>query len=278
MKKIIAAVDAMHFSEEELKSFQYIARKAKGDIKAIFLENVIAQDIYLANAYPEGGGFSYEEIYDGILEEREKLRKENVERFYRYCDVSETNIVLHEATGSPVTEVKDESRFADLLLINNNTSFAALRDTNPPKFVIDVLAEAQCPVLVLPEMITPVKELLFAYNGTFSSMYAIKQFTQLFPDLHHLPAKVVYVAENGKHDMPEENRLKEYMEHHYDQVQYVVLTGEPTSVFLTLLMHKRDCIVTYGAYGRSGLSRFFHSSEAESILRTINVPVFITHP
>lgn len=278
MKKIIAAIDAIHFSEEELNSFQYIAGKARGELKAIFLENVIGQDIYLANAYPEGGGFNYEEIYNGILEEREKQRKENVERFYRYCDNSQTKITLHEATGSPVAEVIDESRFADLLLINNNTSFAALRDTNPPKFVKDVLAEAQCPVLVLPEKITPVKELLFAYNGTFSSMYAIKQFTQLFPELRHLPVRVIYVAENGKQTMPQEKRLKEYMEHHYDHVKYVVLTGEPATVFLTLLMHRRDCIVTYGAYGRSSLSRFFRHSDAESILRTINIPLFITHP
>lgn len=278
MKKIIAAVDALHFSEEELISFQYIARKAKGDIKAIFLENVIAQDIYLANAYPEGGGFNYEEIYDEILEEREKQRKENVERFHRYCDNSEIKVTLQEATGAPVTEVTDESRFADLLLINNNTSFAVLRDTNPPRFVKDILVEAQCPVLVMPEKISAIKAILFAYNGSLSSMYAIKQFTQLFPDLAHLPVNVVYVEEKGNNTMPQEKQLKEYLEHHYKNVTYTVLAGDPTAVFLTLLMHRRDCIVTYGAYGRSRLSRFFRNSEADSILRTINAPVFITHP
>jgi Universal stress protein UspA and related nucleotide-binding proteins len=278
MKKIIAAIDAMHFSEKELLSFQYIARKANGDIKAVFLENIIGQDIYLANAYPEGGGFSYEEIYDEILEEREKRRKENLERFHRYSDNSETKITLQEATGSPVAEVINESRFADLLLINNNTSFAALRNTNPPKFVKDVLAEAQCPVIVMPEKISAVKEILLAYNGSFSSMYAIKQFTQLFPDLSHLPVNVIYVVEKENSTMPQEKQLKEYLEHHYKNVTYSILTGEPAAEFLALLMHRRECIVTFGAYGRSRLSRFFHNSEAESILRAVNVPLFITHP
>jgi len=141
-----------------------------------------------------------------------------------------------------------------------------------------VLAQAQCPVIVLPDQVPHLRELVFSYNGTFSSMYAIRQFTQLFPGYSDMPVNVVYVAENGHSAIPHENMLKDYMDHHYDEVKYTVLTGEPVPEFLALLIHRKDCLVTYGAYGRSTLSRFFHRSNAESILRTTDIPVFITHP
>lgn len=278
MKKIIAAIDAMHFSEEDMMNFQYIAHQAEGDLKVIFLEDIVARDVYLANAYPEGGAPDYDKIYDGIRQEQEKVQRENLERFYRFCDNSHMNITLHETTGSPVSEMVTESRFADLLLINYNTSFARLFESNPPKFVKDVLTEAKCPVMVLPDKMPMFKELMFAYNGTFSSMYAIRQFTLLFPQLLNMPVNVVYVKEEKNDTIPHEKLLKEYMAHHYSNVEYTVLNGEAHAAFLGLLMRRNDCIAAFGAYGRSGLSRFFHPSEAESILRTVNAPIFITHP
>lgn len=278
MKKIIAAIDAMHFSEEDMKNFQYIAQEAKGDLKVIFLENIVAPEIYLANAYPEGGSPNFDTVYKGILKDREKVQRENLERFYRFCDNSHISITLHEATGSPVTEMVKESRFADLLLINHDTSFATFFDSDPPKFVKDILAEAQCPVMVLPEKMPRFKELLFAYNGTFSSMYAIRQFTQLFPHLYGMPVNVVYASEGKSNAIPHEKLLKEYMAHHYNHVKYTVIAGEPLAAFLILLMRRQDCLTTFGAYGRSGVSRFFQPSDAEGILRKVNCPLFITHP
>lgn len=274
MKKIIAAIDAMHFTEEQIDSYVYIAKGAQGKLTVVLLENLVGQNIPMASV----STFQYEQMIRESLEEQDRLRKENVERVYRACNNYSEDIHIQEAVSAPLQEVIAASRFADLLLINNNTSFAFLSESNPPHFVKDVLAQAQCPVMVLPDKINRLWDLVFSYNGTFSSMYAIRQFTQLFPGFSDMPVNVVYVAEGGDTAMPHENMLKDYMEHHYDEVKYTVLNGEPVPEFLALLIHRKDCLVTYGAYGRSRLSRFFHRSDAESILRTADIPVFITHP
>jgi nucleotide-binding universal stress UspA family protein len=274
MKKIIAAIDAMHFSEEQIESYVYIAKEAQGKLTVVLLENLVGQTTPIASV----STFQYEQMIRESLEELDRLRKENIDRVYRACNAYSDDIHIQEAVGTPVQEVIAASRFADLLLINNNTSFAFLYETNPRQFVKDVLAQAQCPVMVLPDKIAHLRELVFSYNGTFSSMYAIRQFTQLFPGFSDMPVNVVFVAEEGRNTLPHENLLKDYMEHHYDEVKYTVLNGEPVPEFLALLIHRNDCLVTYGAYGRSRLSRFFHRSDADSILRTTDIPVFITHP
>jgi len=278
MKKIIAAVNALHFTEEELEGFQFIAKELYGQVTVVFLEDVAVQGLQLANAYTDMYTMDYTQMAAETRAQADQLRKENLEKFNRICTSNDLDFKLHEAKGTPIEEVIKESRFADLLLINYNTSFSLLKSSNPPAFVKDVLARAQCPVMVLPEKIHPIKELVFSYNGTFSSMYAIRQLTQLFDGFSDILANVVYVAEDGNKVIPNENLVREYLEQHYEEVRFTVLNGNPAAEFLALLLHRHDCIATYGAYGRSKLSRFFHHSDAESVLRTINIPVFITHP
>lgn len=278
MKKIIAAIDVLHFSGEQVEAFKYIAEEAGGPLTVVCLDNIVGELTPIANMYPEGYAYNYEQITGKSRAALELQRDNNLKQLHEMCDSSNAQIKVHETAGIPAEKVAEESRFADLLLINNSTSFAAVFDTNPPRFVKDLLAEAECPVMVLPEVISPIREIIFSYNGTFSSMFAIKQFTQLFPGYADMPVKVVYVAEKKKQAMPWERELHEYLDMHYDTVEYTVLNGEPATEFLALLIHRKDCIVTYGAYGRSGVSRFFHRSDADNILRTVNIPVFITHP
>jgi len=278
MKKIVAAIDVLNFSEEQLNNLKYIAKEVNGKLSIVFLENIIAGGIPLASAYPEAYVANYQALLQESLDERDRLRKEHLDYLFTICGDGDVEFTLHESIGSPVQKVVEESRFADLLLIGNNTSFATLYESKPPQFVKDVLAQAQCPVLVLPEKNVRIKELVFSYNGSFSSMYAIRQFTQLFPDFSDVPVNLVYVTEGNRTALPNETLIINYLEHHYDEVKYTILHGDPAAEFLNLLLHRKGSLVTYGAFGRSGLSRFFHRSDAENVLRTTDIPVFITHP
>ncbi|MET6996757.1 hypothetical protein [Chitinophaga defluvii] len=278
MKKILAAIDAFHFSEEQMDGFEYIAKEVKGKVTAIFLENIAAQYIPLASAYPELYALNYDPIILESVTERERLMKQQLELFQKMCSNSRIDFNIRESTGYAANEIIAESRFADLLLINNSTSFAAVYETDPPIFVKEVLADAECPVMVLPEKVSPLKEIVFSYNGSYSSTYAIREFTRLFPYFSDMPVNVVYVAEGNSTAIPSEKLIREYLDHHYDEVRFTVLKGEPSTELLGLLINRTDCLVTYGAYNRSKVSRFFHRSDANSVLRTVNIPIFITHP
>lgn len=278
MKKIIAIIDPLNFSESQITGFRYFMKEANSRLSVICLDSLNNESISLYSIMPEAYVFSDERV---TAETRASLKWQwdrAMCRLHELCDGNEIKIMVREAGGFPDQEVIQESRFADLLLISNGTSFSIMQDSNPTIFVKEVLARAECPVLVMPDVLTPIKEIIFSYNGTFSSMYAIRQFTQLFPGFSDIPVKVVYVAEKENKDIPWKEKLKEYLEMYYSRIEYMVMNGEPATEFLALLLHRTDCIVTYGAYGRSGISRFFHRSDAESVLRTTNIPVFITHP
>ena len=276
MKKILAAVDALHFSEHELKSYKYIADKARGELTILFLENIAGEAVQYAAL--ESGALDYQAIIAESMEEREKKSKENKKRLQDYYRDNGMDVTVREIPGVPLAEALEESRFADLLLVRNDTTFTILTDSNPPRFVKDLLTQAQCPVMVIPETVHYFREILFSYNGTFSSTFAIRQFTQIFDSLSEVPVKVIYITENDERKIPSGKLIKEYLNHHYEDVTYQSLEGKPAAELLAMTLHSTHGVITLGAYGRSAASRFFHRSEAEAILRTANIPIFITHP
>jgi hypothetical protein len=280
MKKIIAVVDPFSFSEDQLIHFNAIAKLLEGKLSVVFLENVVGEILPLAKTIPYGAypTFSYGEIDWKSLEERKKLIKDKVKLFYTICQDKNIAADLHEEEGVPLQETIKESRFADLLLINNDTTLTRKSETNPPKFVKDVLRDAQCPVLVLSSQQTEIDELVFAYNGSFSSMYAIRQFSCLAKNITSKKVTVLYVDENDSGKVEEDELLKDYLGHHYNNWEIKLLRGDPPLEIMNYLMHKPGCLITMGAYGRSKFSQFFNESNAEEILHTLNTNVFITHP
>ncbi len=75
MKKILATVDALHFSEHELRSYKYIADKARGTLTILFLENIAGEAIQYATL--ESGTLDYEAIFADSMKERKEKSQEN---------------------------------------------------------------------------------------------------------------------------------------------------------------------------------------------------------
>jgi nucleotide-binding universal stress UspA family protein len=171
----------------------------------------------------------------------------------------------------------EESRFADLIVLDAETSFTRTNEAIPGRFVKDVLLESECPVIISPYSFDRIEEVVFSYNGSTSSVFAIKQFTYLFPELRQKKAIVVCVRDDGGETLAEQFKMKEWLKDHYSDVEYVVLKGDPSDQLFGYLIEKKNGIVVMGAYGRSMLSRLFKPSHARLIVKTINLPIFISH-
>ncbi|QJB30430.1 hypothetical protein HF324_03335 [Chitinophaga oryzae] len=278
MKKMIAAVDALHFSPSQVATFRYFAREQNARLTIICLDNFTAELEPMTTMYPESYAVNYAQITAESRASLEWQRNDNIRKLKEVCEDGAICLRIVETNGNPVQEIVKESRFADLLLLSADTSFGSLPDSVPTRFVKETLATAECPVMVLPNSLSAIREIIFSYNGTFSSTYAIRTFTALFPECYSIPVKLLYVEEKNNPHIPYEDKIISYLSLHYDQVTTEVLKGDPARAFLAYLIRRNDCIVTYGAYGRSGMSRFFHRSDAENVLRTVDIPVFITHP
>ena len=160
----------------------------------------------------------------------------------------------------------------------DDLSFAFSYEEEPTKFAEEVLTHAQCAVLVMPKAIPEINEVFFTGNGSFSSMYAIRQFTYLFPNFRDKKVTLLYVTENEDESTKHKKNIKAYLQHHYTNVEIKILMGSPSAAILSYLTKQKNCLVTFGAYGRSKFSQFFKKSKADNILKTLDMPVFITHP
>ncbi len=142
----------------------------------------------------------------------------------------------------------------------------------------ELLARAQCPVLIVPTEMQVIREISFAYNGTYSSIYAVRLFLQIFPPLAARKVTVLYVKENGQDGIPDELMLRRYLDVYCPKVEYRVLSGDAAKSIKICLQFKKHSLITFGAYGRSGLSRYFNQSTAEDALGLLHTWIFVTHP
>jgi nucleotide-binding universal stress UspA family protein len=278
MKKILAVIDAVNYKEEQLDAIEYMSGMLNGNLTIVMLEDTNSITPLMAPDFATGVPGRYYEIVIKASEEKGRIVKDNTAALRNTCTERGLSCVIHSDKGSAEEEIILESRFADLILVGKDLSFPFLFDTEPTGFVKNVLAGAQCPVMVIPKDISTVEGVIFTYNGTFSSMYAIKAFAAIFPEIIAKDATVLYVCEKGHDTIPHEKLLREYLDSYNRNITYEILSGKAASAIQAYLEQKPGHIATFGAYGGSRLSRFFNSSSAENILRMMKGPLFITHP
>jgi hypothetical protein len=134
-----------------------------------------------------------------------------------------------------------------------------------------------CPILLVPEKYEFPKGVLLAYDGTDDSVFAIKQFAQLLPELKDLATLLVYVDENTNNDFPNKIQLEELLARHFSDLTLLKLEIDPKNYFNTWISEKKSFMLVCGSYGRSGLSLLFKHSFVRDIIAEHTLPVFIAH-
>jgi nucleotide-binding universal stress UspA family protein len=273
MEKILLAMDGYEQNTYAIDFACYLAKLTHSRLTGVFLEGNQERgetDIDLQEeAEPIGGLAGRAVATDPVLR--------CVQLFREACLCREVVAKVHRDRGVPVADILLESRFSDLIVVDPETSFHNLDKEFPGRFIRDVLLTAECPVVVSPYQFDSLDEVIFAYNGTSSSVYAIKQFTYLFPEFKHKKAHVVDVRKGEETAIEEQYKMKEWLSAHYLDVAFTLLKGDPSDELFGYLLERKNAIVVLGAYGRGILSRFLKPSHASLLLRTINLPIFIAH-
>ena len=217
--------------------------------------------------------------FDEYAEEAEEKRESSVEEFEKRCTEAGVNYKVHDHRGSPLVELLEESRFADLIVLGFQTYFANL--SGDDDLIHELLKDAHCPLLVVPQEVTSVKNLLFTYDGKDSSFYAIKQFTYVFSlTASRKPVRVLSVNKEKEGAIPEreERLMKEFLDQHcHGEVGIDQMSGDPEDVILDALHFSESPLLVMGSYGRSDWSMLFNPSTADKVLQYRKAPVFITH-
>jgi nucleotide-binding universal stress UspA family protein len=273
MKKILLAFDGTHFCEG---AFEF-ARQLN-ELKPILLVGAFLPQTTIANlwSYADGMGGA---VYVPLLDEEESEQvKKNIEHFENRCKNNGIEYRVHKYFFDlALPELKKESRFADLLILSSEIFYENMDSNLSNEYLKDVLHQVECPVLIVPEKFYFPKSILLAYDGSNESVYAIKQFSYLFPELSYKETILAYANDDSNADFPEKIQIEELAARHYKNLTLTKLNINPKKYFGTWIREKQSALLVSGSYGRSGLSQLFTKSFVKEVIAEHLLPVFIAH-
>ena len=274
MKKILLAFDGTHFSEGAFEFAKALSEKGR-----ILLTGVFLPQVDYANLWSYSGGGMVGPLFIPLTEdvEAEEVKK-NIDRFESACRKNDIEYRVHKDFDDFVMPgLKNETKFADLLIIGSETFYENLGKGEAFDCLKDALHEVECPVVVVPEKFELPKTNILAYDGTDSSIFAIKQFAYLFPQFATNRTLMVYAKEKGVDEIPDAEYMEELVARHFPDLTITRLYINPRKDFAGWLSEHESAILVAGSFGRSGVSVLFRESFVSQILKERRIPIFITH-
>lgn len=278
MKKFLAVFDGYRFSKSTMDYAIQLTQAANAHLVGVFLDDFIYHNY---NAYKVMTTYKN---YDPVLKELDvkdkKKRDEAAFKFEKACGKSGINFSIHRDKNIALQDLKHESMFADLIIINEYETFTKYKEQLPTRFIRDLLTDVQCPVLVVPKDFKPLDKIVLLYDGGPSAVYAVKMFSYLFGNLKNIPVEVYTVKEHFLTNLhlPDNKLMREFIKRHFPEATYTVVKGDgEEQIKGHLRNHKENELVVLGAYRRSELSRWFKNSMADILMRELDTPLFIAH-
>jgi nucleotide-binding universal stress UspA family protein len=274
MKKILLAFDGRHFAEGALRFAKKLNEKSP-----ILLTGAFLPQIDYANLWSYSGGGLSGSSYIPLVEDADaKAVKENISRFENFCKTGGIKYSVHkDYFDFALPELKRESRYADLLIISSEVFYGQAGTEAPNEYIREALHKVECPVVIVPEKFEFPDSNILMYDGSESSVHAIRQFAYLFPEMCGNQTILVYATERNDKDFPDEINIKELVTHHFPHTIWFRLEAAPKAHFTAWLEERKGSILVSGAFGRSGLSMLFKKSFITDAISEHWLPVFVAH-
>ncbi|HUM66673.1 MAG TPA: hypothetical protein PLV32_12530 [Chitinophagaceae bacterium] len=173
MKKFLAVFDGFKISGSTMDYAIQLTKAANAHLVGLFL------DEFLYRSYNVSAVIKKYDDYEAaikLLDEKDKKKRDAaVSRFQKACGKAGIKFSIRRSTSIAIQDLKHESMFADMIIIK------------------DLLADVQCPVLVVPEKFKAIDKIVMLYDGGPSALYACKMFSYLLGDLVHQPIEVLTI-------------------------------------------------------------------------------------
>lgn len=273
MKKILLAFAGTRFSKSIVNFACHLNEHQPALLVGLFLPEVM-----YANIYNFGSGLPGSETVPIISEEDRAIIDRNITRFTDLCQDNNITYRVHKDYDNlALPELKKETRFADLLIISSENFYEKFSFNDPNPSLNETLHSSECPIIVVPEKFNFPDRIILTYDGSASSVYAIKQFAYLFPEMCGNETLLVYINEKDDAQLPDENNLEEWAAQHFKKIDLLKLQINAKTYFTTWLSENKNVLLIGGSFGRSHMSELFKKSFVADIISEHKLPVFIAH-
>jgi hypothetical protein len=206
-----------------------------------------------------------------LAEENNTILQDNIRLFENQCKQAGVNYFIEPGNDIRLEKLIVQSAFSDFIMADANDNFQQ-------GHIADLLHNTHCPVYLISKEAKTIENIVFTYDGSNSSMYAIKAFTYLFRELTNKPCHLVYIATDEKGTLPQEQEIRNWLSIHYNNVQIHILRGHLRAELTGYIKTTGDALVVMGAFGRNPVSNLFRKSLAYAVIEEGNASLFIAHP
>jgi hypothetical protein len=272
MKKILIAFDGTHFSTGACEFALKLHQK-----QPLMLTGVFMPQLSFSSLWSYSGGVSVPELIPYAEDEDGEAIQKNIERFEQFCGENNIPFTVHkDFYNFALPELKKESRFADLLILSSETFYNYISGENAADYVKEALHVSECPVIAVPEIYQFPERILLAYDGSESSVFAIRQFAYLLPELCQLETLVFCLKHDNISDLPEEEYIKELLSQHFTKYSLLKLNLAHKKQ-LSEWLNNKNAILVSGSLGRNFISQILRNSFISRVIEEHKYPVFIAH-
>src|SRR3954465_7020024 len=231
MNKVIVALDPLRLSKSTIDYAVFLAKEFNAHIVAAFLDEMV----YHARPDDEDEEFAITDWskVDTVIKKEEQLRTASKTKVEKQLQAAGVHFNIHRDHPFALRSLVKESLYADMILIDENETFSNWDSSNPSQFIRNLLSDAHCPVMLVPATFRPIEKFVFAYDGSPSSVYAIKQFSYLFPVTPNQQVEILMITpDKHSNHFPHQHLLKELLKRKYTTVLAFVIKNDNTDVAL----------------------------------------------
>lgn len=273
MKKVLIAFDGIHFSKS---AFEFA--KKLHEINPILITGIFLPQISYANVWSYGDGIGGPLFVPSLDDSETEAIEKNIVAFEDLCKRNDIEYrVRKDFTDLALPELKKESRFADIMIIGSETFYENMGTGDPNTYLKDALHGIECPAIIVPNSFTFPLSNILAYDGSESSVFAIKQFIYLLPELVNNKTMLINIVSDEEKNIPDEAYIEELTARHFKDLTITKLEIDPKKHFATWMADRTSSILVSGAFGRSSFSNVFKKSFIADVIKQHKVPVFVSH-
>ena len=270
MKNILLILNATITPPHVMDAAINIAKSTSSKLHTLFInyESDLAEYNYL---FPNDLNLTRNTLTGKtVAEQNADLSASQAKLFMDECRHANVEFFIESKLDISLGDIINYSTFSDFILVDAHENIG-------DHHIADLLVSAHCPVYLVSKDAAKPANIILAYDGNPSSVYAIKLYSYLFPEFRDLPTYVLYAHSEKEGVLPHEKEVNSLLKGHFSNFQIKMVNGNVANVLVDFTAALPHSLIIMGSYGRNVLSRFFHQSHANKLIEESKSSVFITH-
>jgi len=278
MKKILIVLNGIQAPLHVISSAIEIAKQGNAFLYALFLVPSVNKPAFL---YPFINDLALTAVpltNQSSEQEDQQQTNDSIRLFKDMCTAANISFNISPRRDTSFEELVLHSAFADLIIADAKADFPETPSMPLTISLSDLLADAHCPVLLLQEEIKQPEQVILSYDGSFSSMHALKMYAYVFPEWRSIPTCLLSASSKEKAQPEYEEYIKDWLPCHFTNLTVDLPKGKVKQELVKAVNKSgQNTLVVMGAYGRTVVSRLFRKSLSGSIINDTRAALFIAH-